>query len=85
MGWWRRSTDPRGGGAGGVLGDLLEVFGPSRRHVVEEQERRRHDIQLPGTAAPPGSGVDVDLDAGVAHLHVPPTDGCAADGRPTEG
>ncbi len=67
-GWWR--TGRRGTGTGsGPLGDLIEVFQPSRRHVVEEQERRRDDVQVPGSGAPPL----VDLDAGTVLLPgVPP-------------
>ncbi|WP_298455645.1 DUF6191 domain-containing protein [uncultured Cellulomonas sp.] len=71
----RRGRRPRGGrrarGAGGAaaagaLADLIEVFQPSRAHVVEERERRRDERRHPGDGAPP-----VDLDAGVADLRPP--------------
>jgi hypothetical protein len=71
MAWWRWSTDARGGAASGILGDLLEVFQPSRHHLVEEQDRRRHHAQLPESGGPGTSDVEVDLDAGVAYLPTP--------------
>ncbi len=72
MAWWRWSSDTRGGGASGILGDLLDVFQPSRHHLVEEQERRRGDVQVPGSAAPGRPDVDVDLDAGIAYVPAGP-------------
>ena len=68
-GWFRRPRDA-GGVTSGFLGDLIEVFQPSRRHVEAERERRDHHAQLPESGAPP---VSVDLDAGVAYLR--PTTG----------
>jgi hypothetical protein len=56
-----------GGGASGALGELVDVFQPSRTHVTEEQERRRHDRQDAGDAAPP-----IDLDAGTVQLDADP-------------
>ncbi len=69
-----------------MLGDLVEIFQPSRRHVEAELERRRLDVQHPRTGAAP---VDVDLEAGVAYLpsplrapaSPPPADG-ASSGTP---
>jgi hypothetical protein len=56
-----------GGGASGALGELVDVFQPSRTHVTEEQERRGHDRQDAGDAAPP-----IDLDAGTVQLDADP-------------
>lgn len=60
---------PRGGGgpgaASGAFGELVEVFQPSRAHLVAELERKRHDlVEVPGTAP----GWDIDLEAGRAVL-----------------
>jgi hypothetical protein len=65
MASWRERR--RSGTGGGPFGDLLEVFQPSRRHVVEETERQRHAAQLPESGAPPL----VDLDAGTVVLAPP--------------
>lgn len=68
----RRRARPTTGGDGaasGALGELVEVFQPSRTHVTEERERRRHDRQHAGDAAPP-----VDLDAGTAWVDPAPGD-----------
>ena len=45
------------------------IFEPGLRHLLEERERRRHEVQIPGSAAPP---FGIDLDAGVAYVDVPP-------------
>ena len=66
-GWFRRSQDGDGA-ASGMLGDLIEVFQPSRRHVEAERERRQQHAQLPENGAPP---FHVDLDRGVAYLPAP--------------
>lgn len=60
----RPEGPPRATGAG-FLGDLIEIFQPTARHLHEEQERQRHDLVLPGDADPPWA---VDLDAGTAVL-----------------
>ena len=52
MAGWRERR--RSGTGGGPFGDLLEVFQPSRRHVVEETERQRHAVQLPESGDAPG-------------------------------
>jgi hypothetical protein len=62
-----RPNPSGGGGAGGALGELVDVFQPSRTHVTEEQERRRHGRQDAGDAAPP-----IDLDAGTVQLDADP-------------
>lgn len=60
----RRRRDPAGASAGsGMVGELIDVFQPSRTHATEELERRRHDRQDVGDTAPP-----VDLDAGTARV-----------------
>jgi hypothetical protein len=63
----RKRRAASGGGASGALGELVDVFQPSRTHVTDEQERQRHDRQDAGDAAPP-----VDLDAGTAHVDAAP-------------
>jgi hypothetical protein len=49
--------------ASGMLGDLVEIFQPSRTHVTEEQERRALDIRQTPDTDPP-----LDLDTGVVVL-----------------
>ncbi|MGY4642839.1 DUF6191 domain-containing protein [Cellulomonas sp. URHB0016] len=71
-GWFDRSRprDHRPAGApaaSGMLGDLIEVFQPSRVHLTAEQERQQLEIHHTGDAAPP-----VDLDAGTARTDPPP-------------
>lgn len=58
---------PDGSSAGsGALGELVEVFQPSRENVTAERERQRLDIvQRPAEGEPFGH---VDLDAGTAHI-----------------
>lgn len=74
----RRRRDARGGAAGsGMVGELIDVFQPSRAHTTEEQDRMRHDRQDVGDAAPP-----VDLDAGIARVDAGPRPGSRADVRP---
>ncbi|RPF28078.1 hypothetical protein EDD32_2587 [Georgenia muralis] len=51
------------------------IVEPGLRHLLEERERRRHEVQIPGSAAPP---FGIDLDAGVAYIDVPPADSAAA-------
>jgi hypothetical protein len=65
----RRPRDASGGGSagGGLVGDLIDVFQPSRTHTTDELERRRHDRQDAGDGAPP-----VDLDAGTARVDAAP-------------
>jgi len=60
----RRHRDSGSAAAGsGMVGELIDVFQPSRTHTTEEQDRVRHDRQDVGDAAPP-----VDLDAGTARV-----------------
>ena len=49
--------------------ELMALFQPGLKHTVEEQERKRNEVVLPGDAA---GGWDVDLDAGTATLPAPP-------------
>lgn len=51
--------------ASGMLGEMIEIFQPSRTTLTEERERIRHDKQQTGASAPP---FGVDLDAGTAVL-----------------
>lgn len=66
-GWiyWRRSRPSATGSGGDILTDLIELFQPAHRHLVEEQQYERRTIAQFGSAAPP---LDVDLDAGTATL-----------------
>ena len=77
--WFRRARHGDGA-ASGMLGDLIEVFQPSRRHVEEERERRQEHAVIPEAGAPP---FHVDLDRGLAYLPGPvPADGASgADGE----
>ena len=50
-----------------MLGDLIELFQPNHQNLVAEQERQRTEVRESGSAAPP---FDIDLEAGVAVLHV---------------
>jgi hypothetical protein len=63
----RRRRDRTGSAGGGALGELVDVFQPSRTHATQELERRRHDRQDAGDGAPP-----VDLEAGTARLDAEP-------------
>lgn len=85
-GWiyWRRRS-PEGGG-GGVLGDVFELFAPSRQHLVEEKDRQRLTIAQRESEEPP---FGIDLDAGTAVLPGDPpaleaaTGGAGATRTPT--
>ena len=50
------------GVASGLLGDLVEVFQPSRHHVTDEQDRHALDIRQAPVEGPP------DLESGVIVL-----------------
>lgn len=72
-GWFdRRRPRPRpapregAGVASGLLGDLVEVFQPSRHHVTQEQDRHALDIRQAPVEGPP------DLDSGVVVLPADP-------------
>lgn len=65
-----RRPRTRGSSGVGALGELIEVFQPSRTHVTDEQQRQRHTLQDAGDAAPP-----IDLDAGVARVDAAPPSG----------
>ncbi|WP_193314891.1 DUF6191 domain-containing protein [Georgenia thermotolerans] len=64
------------------MSEFFAIFEPGLRHLIEERERRRLDIQRPGEGAPPFG--PVDLDAGVAYIEQASEpqghDGHAADG-----
>ena len=65
-GWlyWRKRKPGQLPG-GGILGDLVEVFQPARRHVVQERDRQRLGAHLLSSdGAPPG----VDLEHGTVRL-----------------
>ena len=70
IGWPRRDDDRRRETTGsdiasGMLGEMIEIFQPSRTTLTEERERVRHDRLQTGAAAPP---FGVDLEAGTAVL-----------------
>lgn len=67
--WWHRRPSQSGGS--GVLGELIEVFQPSRRYVVAERERQQLTADLPDSGAPP---LGVDLEAKVLRI-TPRADG----------
>ncbi len=53
--WRRRKPSPQAGA--GMFGELVEMFEPSHRHVVEEQERQAADVVQAETDEPlPPSG-----------------------------
>lgn len=71
----KRSHDDRRTGTGGfagALGELMDVFQPSREHLVTELERQRHDLHQTPSGAPDW---DVDLESGRAVLRRPSEDG----------
>lgn len=72
----RRSKHrPTSGSAGsGALGELVEVFQPSRHHLVEEMQRQEHDV-VQSPSADPG----IDLDAGTAVVRPAPAGPRAPD------
>ncbi len=63
----RRSPEPRGGG--GPLGDVFELFQPSRQHLVAERDRQRLTIAQRESDEPQP---EIDLDGGTARLSPPP-------------
>ncbi len=72
-----RASDPDAhgdGAASGMFGELVEIFQPSRVHLVQERDRQRMDIaQRPAEGLPFG----IDLEGGVAYLDAgsPPSGG----------
>lgn len=59
------SRPPTDGAGAGMLGELVDVFQPSRTHLTQERERQRTTIvQRPATAPP----LDVDLEAGEVRI-----------------
>ena len=65
----RPATREGSGVASGLLGDLVEVFQPSRHHVTDEQDRHALDIRQAPVEGPP------DLDSGVVVLPAAPAKG----------
>jgi hypothetical protein len=63
--WRRRKPATTGGDA---LGELIEVFQPSRQNVTRERRRQQTSAELPESGAPP---LGVDLDAGTVRLRHP--------------
>ena len=61
--------DVSDGVGAGMLGELVDVFQPSRTHVTQERERQRTAIAQRPSEAPP---FDVDLEAGVVRITRPP-------------
>ena len=52
-GWiyWRRRK-PSPGAASGMFGELVEMFEPSHRHVIEERQRQEADVVQSETGEP---------------------------------
>ncbi|MPV38460.1 DUF6191 domain-containing protein [Georgenia subflava] len=48
--------------------ELFEIFEPGLKHLNAERERQRHEVQIPGDAAPP---FGIDLDDNVAYIERP--------------
>jgi hypothetical protein len=62
---------PSSGGT--PFAELMAIFQPGIEHLVEEQERKRTELVVPGDS---DTDWDVDLDSGVATL------GGTESGRP---
>lgn len=58
---WRRSV-------GNIMGPVDGLFAPNRQEAMRELEEQ---AELPAPAPAPGDPL-LDLDAGVARIHVPP-------------
>ena len=70
----RRTNKRRSGttGGAGLVGDLIDVFQPTRTHTVAEAERQRLDIvQAP---SPDTGDGPVDLESGVIVIRTGPSD-----------
>lgn len=67
--WRHRKPDSN---AGGVFSDLVELFEPSHRHLVEEQQWERYRTAQPESGAPPSRNLTIDLDAGTATVDPDP-------------
>lgn len=62
----------RSSSSGGMpFGELMAIFQPGIRHVIEERERRRTELVVPGDS---DKDWDIDLDIGVATLGGPVAD-----------
>jgi hypothetical protein len=59
----RRMSEGLGGGGTGALGELIDLFQPGHRTLVDEQERKRREI-VQSPSADPGHGA-IDLESGV--------------------
>lgn len=59
-----RSSHPSSSG-GIPFGELMAIFAPGLEHLIEEQERKRTELVVPGDS---DKDWDVDLDSGVATL-----------------
>ena len=64
-----------------AFNDLMALFQPGLKHTVEEQERKRNEVALPGDAA---GGWDVDLEAGTATLPPAPSDAAPSEDAPSD-
>jgi len=66
-GWlyWRHRKAATTPGGSGLLADLIQLFQPGQRHVVEERDRQRISADLQESSAPP---LGVDLERGVLRL-----------------
>ena len=65
-GWiYWRTRRPQASVTSAALSDLIEIYQPTLRTVVEEQARQRHAVDPVESAAPP---LGVDLDARTVRL-----------------
>jgi hypothetical protein len=67
QGWlyWRHRAPSTTPGGSGILADLIQVFQPAQRHVVEERDRQRLSADEQESSAPP---LGVDLEHRVVRL-----------------
>lgn len=81
-GWiyWRRRKP--GGGGGGVFNELVELFEPAHRHVVEEQDWRRYQVAERESGDPPLLAVDLDSGSATLASPHPPTPAEPTPGPP---
>ncbi|WP_251151716.1 DUF6191 domain-containing protein [Cellulosimicrobium sp. Marseille-Q4280] len=77
----RREAEHGESAGSGMLGEIVEIFQPSRTHVTEEKERQRLDIvQRPAEGRP----FDVDLEHGVFYVPAVGRPDDASGGSPAE-
>ncbi|MEE6272029.1 DUF6191 domain-containing protein [Georgenia wangjunii] len=48
-----------------MFDEVAQIFEPGLKHLFDERERQRHEVQVPGDAAPPNR---IDLESGVVYV-----------------